>query len=50
VNGGKSVPNTSTYQQAGWMDFDGERYSLTDKTIEMLGSKYPMAEGSEEEE
>ncbi len=49
VNGGKSVPNTSTYQQAGWMEFDGESYALTERTIEMLGSKYLIAGSGEEE-
>jgi hypothetical protein len=36
VNGGKSVPTTSTYQSSGWLTFDGENYQFSDKLIESL--------------
>ena len=42
VNGGKPVWNTTTHIKSGWLSFDGERYSFTDKMIQMLGEKYPV--------
>ena len=41
VNGGKPVWNTSAYLSPGWLSFDGEKYSFTDKMIEMLCRDYP---------
>ena len=42
TNGGKSVWNTSTYQSAGWLDFDGSKYSFTAKMIDMLSEHYSI--------
>lgn len=41
VNGG-SFLNTTTYQSAGWLDFDGEKYSFTRKMIDMLAEHYSI--------
>ena len=42
VNGGKSTPSSSTHQESGWLAFDGNHYSFTEKMIAMLGENYPM--------
>jgi len=43
VNGGKSVSNTSTHQEAGWLELNDGVYSFTEKMITMLGENYPAA-------
>lgn len=40
VEGGKAVPGTSTYQEPGWLAFDGEKYSFTPKMISLLERDY----------
>lgn len=40
VNGGKPVTFTSAYLTPGWLAFDGEKYSFTEKMIEMLYDKW----------
>jgi hypothetical protein len=40
VNGGKSVPSTSTDQSSGWLAFDGENYTFTEQMIDMLSQRY----------
>lgn len=36
VNGGKPVTRSSTHISSGWLNFDGEYYSFSDKMIKML--------------
>lgn len=36
VDGGKSVSNTSTYQESGWLEYNGLQYSFSQKMIEMI--------------
>ncbi len=43
VRGGKPVWNTSASLSKGWLDFDGENYSFTQKMIEMLGKNYSIS-------
>lgn len=42
VNGGKSAWNTSTYQDPGWLHFDGKNYSFSEKMIAMLAENYSV--------
>jgi hypothetical protein len=42
VHGGKPFLHTSAFLESGWLDFDGKKYSITSKTIKMLGEKYAI--------
>ena len=41
VNGGKPVANTTAYISPGWLNFDGEKYSFTERMIKMLSETWP---------
>jgi len=41
VNGGKPVARTTAYLESGWLNFEDEKYSFSDKMIQMLYDRYP---------